>query len=62
MTIPLNADHHPQAATYNSPLGQYSTVVGGNMTLTITYIELVQRALPCLEASSRATSMVAWAT
>lgn len=40
MTIPLNAGTIPQAATYNSPLGQYSTVVGGNMTLTITYIEL----------------------
>jgi hypothetical protein len=40
MTITLNTGTIPQAATYNSPLGQYSTVVGGVMTLDIVYIEL----------------------
>ena len=40
MTIPLSPGTIPQAATYTSPLGQYSTVTGGNMTLVINYIEL----------------------
>jgi len=40
LTIPLNLGTIPQAATYTSALGSYSTVAGGNMTLTITYIEL----------------------
>ena len=35
-TYPLS----PQVATFYNAFGQYSTVVGGNMTLNITFIEL----------------------
>ena len=40
MTISLNPTSIPQAGTYVSATGQYSTVAGGNMTLNIDYIDL----------------------
>ena len=40
MTISMNSSSIPNAGTYESPAGSYSTVVGGNMALNIVYIDL----------------------